>query len=373
MSGDGPLDRVRLETLAREQTDLDDMGDLPYVEPLDVLIDALERDARVTGAIRATAADAVLARLRKRLELVADRVRYPEIADETVFAPVFIVGLPRTGSTHLHGLLGEVSGARTPRFWEMTLPSPPPEAATAGNDARIDAVQQLLSGASPELMARHPMDALRPEQCNMLYDWSFLDQTLLATYDIPSYRHHLYDADYAPAYEAHRRTLQHLQWRHPGRWVLKYPKHLFTLDRLLDTYPDARFVWTHRDPAVVIPSACSLTGLMRSGGMPGYDPLRHGPEWTTLEELSLRRGLEVRDRLVDPAAVLDLHYAELMADPEAAVAAVCDHAGIAFDHDSRAAVRTFGERHPRNAHGVHRYTAADFGLDADRLRRRFAF
>ena len=132
-------------------------------------------------------------------------------------------------------------------------------------------------------------------------------------------------------------------------------------------------MWTHRDPAAVLPSVASLTGLMRSAATPDYDPVRHGPEWTSMEELILRRGMEARDRLVDPAAVIDVHYDDLVAHPEAAVAAVCDHAGLTFDEPSRQAVRTFDDRHPHGTHGAHRYTARDFGLDVTGLRRRFAF
>ena len=105
------------------------------------------------------------------------------------------------------------------------------------------------------------MAPMRPEQCNVLNDWSFFNQAWLATYEIPTYRDWLFNADYRPAFEAHRRTLQHLQWRTPARWVLKYPKHLLTLDALLETYPDARLVWTHRDPAVVLPSVVQLHRL----------------------------------------------------------------------------------------------------------------
>lgn len=212
-----PLDRADLEAEAIRRVGLDDFGDVPYVEPLEVLVEALEREGRVDGDRRVAAAETIVAKLVKRLQLVADRSLHPEIADQGIVAPMFIVGLPRTGSTHLHGLLGEVPGVRAPRMWEMSMPSPPPEEATATTDPRIDQIRAALAAAPTELQQRHPMDALRPEQCNMLSEWSFLDQPLLASYDIPSYREHLFDADFAPAYEAHRRTLQHLQWRRRAR------------------------------------------------------------------------------------------------------------------------------------------------------------
>ncbi len=370
---DDPLDRTRLLDIAFERTGLGDLGDVPFAEPMDVLIEALECQARVEGQRRANAAETLIASLVKRLRLVADRAANLSIADERITAPVFIVGLPRTGSTHLHGLMGQVQAARTPSFWEMNAPSPPPEAATADNDPRITMVQAALDQMPAEMMVRHPMSAIRPEQCNLANDWSFLNQATLAYYDIPLYRDYLYNADYAPAYEAHRRTLQQLQWHHPGRWVLKYPKHLMSLDALITAYPDARFVWTHRDPAVVIPSVVSFTGYIRSLATPEYDPKRYGPEWTTLEELVLRRGLDFRDRLIDPDCVIDIDYHDLMRDPVGTIATVCGHAGIVFDDADAQAVCGFVDDHPRAAHGEHRYTAEEYGLDERGLRRRFAF
>jgi hypothetical protein len=364
----------RLIERATEASGLDDFGDLPFLEPLDVLVHSLERDAKVDGDVRELAADMLTGVLVKRLRLVADRAAHPEIADEVITAPVVIVGQPRSGSTHLHALLACVDGARAPLCWEMSAPSPPPERATFGTDPRIAAVQQIVDGLPAELMVRHPMSATRPEQCNLLNDWSFVNQAWMASFDIPTYREWFLDADYAPAYEAHHRTLQHLQWRHPGRWVLKYPKHLLSLDALLDRYPDAVLVWTHRDPAAVVPSAISLTGYMRGLNTPTYDPVEFGREWAVIEELALHRGLAVRDGGAYPdVRHVDVHYRDLMRDQVGAVASVCEQVGLPFGEGSRARVQRWVDDNPRTKHGEHRYSAADFGLDEARLRRRFGF
>ena len=358
---------------AVDLTGLDDLGDIPYEEPLRVLVESLNRDAGLDDARLETAGGTIVGLLAKRLRLVDDRKAFPEIADERITAPLFIVGLPRTGSTHLHALLSQVEGVRTPRYWEMAMPSPPPERETFTTDPRIAEVQALLGGLPEEMLKRHPFAATRPEQCNLLNDWSFMNQALLAYYDLPSYRDWLLGADYTPAFEAHRRMLQHLQWRAPGRWALKYPKHLVALDNLLAAYPDARIVWMHRDPAVVLPSVASLTGYIRASTTGTIDETRHGREWTSLEELVLLRGLAVRERVGnDDGRFYDLHYREFMADPPRAVAEVCDHLGVPFDDESRAAVERWIADHPRTEHGAHEYTPEQFGLDADGLRRRFA-
>jgi hypothetical protein len=366
---------VRDELLdqATRASGLDDFGDVPFLEALDALVDSLNRDARVEGAVQDSAVGMLTGILAKRLRLVDDRKQHSEIAEEVITAPVFIVGQPRSGSTHLHALLACVGGVRAPRSWEMSEPSPPPERATFDSDPRIAAAQANIDTMPAEMLVRHPMSATRPEQCNGLFDWAFINQAWMASFDIPSYREWFLDADYAPMYEAHRRTLQHLQFRHPGRWVLKYPKHLLSLDALLATYPDAVLIWTHRDPAAVLPSAVSLTGFMRESNTPGYDPVRFAREWVVMEELALYRGLATRDRDGKEARNIDVDYRSLMRDSVGTVATVCERLGVAFDDEARRAVQRWLDEHPQGEHGVHRYTAADFGLDADRLRARFDF
>ena len=367
------LDRDQMMSAASQATGLDDFGDIPFLEPLDVLVDSMNREAGLEGARFAGAQGMITGMLMKRLALVNDRTLYPEIAQEKIVAPLFIVGAPRTGSTHIHSLLATVEGVRSPMFWEMTFPSPPPEAATKRTDARIAKAQAIVDQMPEDLLRRHPIAALRPEQCNLLMDWSFYNLAWLASYEIPSYRHWLFNADHTDALEVHKRTLQHLQWKNPGRWVLKYPKHLLNLDAVLAAYPDAGLIWTHRDPAAVLPSVCSLTGYMRSP-TPGYDPVKYGREWAVLEEIVMRRGISTRDRTPGPAGRdLDIYYRDLMNDQVGTVGAVCAHFGVPFSDASRANVQAWIDDHPQTKHGVHEYSAEEFGLTVAGIRRRFSF
>ena len=156
----------------------------------------------------------------------------------------------------------------------MRLPSPPPEAASSATDPRIAEVQRAIDAraGAARLQAIHPYGARRPEQCLGLIDWGFVNQTYLAYQRIPTYYEWYLNADQRPVYEHHKRFLQHLQFRNPGDWVLKWPKHLFGLDALLEVYPDARIVWTHRDPGTVIPSSVSFVGTLRAMNSPVFDP-----------------------------------------------------------------------------------------------------
>jgi hypothetical protein len=370
----GPaLDADALTSAAVRQAGLDDFGDIPYEEPLQMVVASLNRDAGLPPERLGAAGATLTGLLVKRLHLVRDRRDHPELVSEVIEAPIFIVGLPRSGSTLLHHLMGQVDGLRVPLYWEMAIPSPPPRRETYTADPRIDQVRALLAAVPDDMLLRHPVAADRPEQCNLLNDWSLLHQALLAYYNLPSYRDWLLEADFAPAFEAHHRTLQQLQWQVPGRWVLKYPKHLIALDALFVRYPDARIVWTHRDPAVVMPSVASLTSYIRTTASGPVDEALYGREWTAFEELVLYRGLAVRDRIGrDDERFFDIHYRDLMADPVGTVEAILGRFGASFNGASRQAVERFVVDNAQTRHGVHRYSAEQFGLDPDRLHSRFA-
>ena len=368
------LGTERLLELAAQRAGLTDFGDLPFREGIDVLLWSLRHESgNPPERAGQVAANLLLPALVKRLRLVDDRKRYPEIAAQRVRAPIVITGLPRTGSTHLQALLATRPGARSPLEWEMRLPSPPPAAETAATDPRIAEVQRAIDtrANAARLQSIHPYGARRPEQCLGLIDWGFANQTYLAYQRIPSYYEWYLNADQRVVYEHHKRFLQHLQFRHPGEWVLKWPKHLFGLDALLEAYPDARIVWTHRDPAKAIPSSVSFVGTLRAASSPVFDPARFGAEWSALEETGLHRGLAVRDRLGD-RGFLDVHYNDLTADPVTAVTRIYDHFGIPVDDETVRRVGDFANDNPQGKHGEHAYTPEQFGFVPERVSRRFA-
>jgi hypothetical protein len=359
---------------AAAKAGLDDFGDLPFRDGIDALLWALQHESgNPPERLTEVAAKLVLPALVKRLRLVEDRKRYPEIAAQEVRAPIVITGLPRTGSTHLQALLATRTGARSPLEWEMRLPSPPPATATLGTDPRIGEVQAAISArpGATSLQAIHPYGAQRPEQCLGLIDWSFVNQTYLAYQRVPSYYEFYLGADQRLVYQHHKRFLQHLQAFAPGEWVLKWPKHVFGLDALLEVYPDARIVWTHRDPGTVIPSSVSFVGTLRAMVSPVFDPKRFGAEWTALEETGLHRALAIRDR-VGEDRFADVHYNDLITDPVAEVTRIYRHFGITTDDETVARVRDFAGENPQGKHGAHRYTPEQFGFDPALIRRRFA-
>jgi hypothetical protein len=365
------IDGLLASAIAR--TGADDLGDIAYDEPLGMLVQSLERDAKLDASGVARASELIVSMFAKRLAVVRDRTAHPEIAQERIERPVFIIGLPRTGSTHLHALMTQVNGARTPLMWEMAMPSPPPHRETFTTDPRIALAQAGVDQLGPEFQRLHSLSATRPEQCNALMDWSFINQAWTASWEVTSYKEWLYSSDYVAAFAAHKQLLQHLQWQVPGTWILKYPKHLLNLPSLLAAYPDARFVWTHRDPGLVVPSALTLTSWFRSQN-PSYDPVLFGREWATLEELIARRGVSSRDSIPGfEERCIDVYFQDLMSDPHGVVGQICELADLDYNETSHQQVQAFLDDNPRNKHGENRYAPEQFGLTADGLRRRFAF
>ena len=313
--------------------------------------------------------------LATRLRLEADRKRYPGIADEVIRRPLFVVGLPRTGSTLLHHLLAQDPGGRVARAWEVMEPSPPPERARYETDARIGRAARRLAWfdrIAPDFKRIHPLGAELPLECIAIMSASFASPRFHTTYHVPSYQAWLAGADLHPAYDFHRRFLQHLQWRAPaGHWVLKAPSHVFGFEPLFRTFPDAIVVQTHRDPLTVLASVASLTLVLQSAFTDHLDLAEIGAEVTQRWSSGLERAMQARrDARVDERFV-DVRYQELLRDPMAIVRRIYDRFGMTLSVEAEARMQRFLARHPKDRHGAHRYSLSAFGLDARDLRPRF--
>jgi hypothetical protein len=371
------LDPEELLAEAMRRTGLSDFGGDDFRAGYEVFLAALEDEARLHFIGRLLARADVLEWLENRLRIAETIRRNPEIGRERVERPIFITGLPRTGTSILHELLGSVPGARMPLAWEVRHPCPPPEAASFDDDPRIALAEdevRLWCEIVPEYDSMHELGARVPVECIQLTAHAFRSDELSGRHVVPRYAAWLAQADLGPAYAFHRRMLQLLQWRAPGeRWVLKAPSHLGALASLLAVYPDARIVWTHRDPLAVMASVASIlfsTAWVRSDAVDADQVLT----WFTGETCAalLAAGSAVRDRKdVDPAQFHDVRYADLVADPVGVVAGIHERFELAFDGTAREQVRAAAHARPRARHGTHRYDFRDTGRDAARERARF--
>ena len=334
------------------------------------MVDSLERDARLTPFGRFFAKRQLMELLTQRLQLVDARKRIPAISQQRIARPLVVMGLPRTGTTLLYGLLASDPAHRAPLSWEIDDPCPPPRANTYASDKRIRRTErrfEQLRQLAPGFQAIHPIGALLPQECIVLTASAFRSIRFEMCFDVASYQQWLRTADMAPAYAWHRRFLEHLQSHHAlERWVVKSPGHLGPVDALLGEYPDAMVVQTHRDPLKVVPSVSSLEYTMRCVASDDVDPVALGQQ--QLEQWSgfLREGLEARARMPQHAnQFLDLHFHEIVADPVGCVARIYDHFGLELSAEAEVRMRDYLAGNPRDAHGTHEYTLDMFGLRRD--------
>jgi hypothetical protein len=369
------LDEGRLLESARRAAGGARFADEAFREPLSLVLRSLEREGRLTLLGRIAARSDLAGLLVTRLRLEADRERYPAIAAEEIRRPLFVVGLPRTGSTLLHHLLAQDPAGRVARAWEVMEPSPPPERGRDATDPRIARAASRLrwfDRIAPDFKRIHPLGAELPLECIAIMSASFLSPRFHTTYHVPSYQSWLAGADLGPAYEFHRRFLQHLQWRAPaGHWVLKAPSHVFGFEPLFRTYPDAIIVQTHRDPLTVLASVASLTLVLQGAFTDHLDMDEIGAEVADRWSTGLERALHARrDPRVD-ARFVDVRYQDLVDDPLAIVRRIYDRFDMTLSADAESRMRRFLDHHPKDRHGAHQYSLGAFGLDAGDLRPRF--
>ena len=371
------LDEASLLKRAAKNTGLNDFGDAHFREPLRVLLDAYENEAALTMLGRFIARTDIVRTLENRLRMIDTRKCHPEIAGGEIRRPLFILGLPRTGTTILHELLAQDPTNRVPMTWEVMYPWPPPERATYDTDPRIAQVEKHFSGVDkvmPGFKAMHPMGAQLPQECVALTAHDFASMIYPTTHDVPSYQAWLERADMRPVYASHRRQLQYLQWHYAAsRWVLKSPGHLWALYALLAEYPDACIVQTHRDPLKVIASLTSLVTLLRSMASDRIDPPAIGATWTKVLAAGLQKTMDVRAGGALPdAQVFDMHFHEFLRDEVAMVRQIYEHFGMDLSAEGETRMRRFLAANPKDKHGGHRYRLADAGLDPAIERRRYA-
>jgi len=371
------LDEHSLLARAVKNTGLSDFGDQDFREPLRVLLASFENEAALTLLGRIIARGDTVRTLENRLHFVDTLKRHPEITAAPISRPLFILGLPRTGTTILHELLAQDPANRVPMTWEVMHPWPPPEHATYETDPRIAQVEKHFSGVDkivPGFKTMHPMGAQLPQECVAITQHDFATMIYPTTHYVPSYQQWLDAANMRPVYRAHTRWLQYLQWRCPAqRWVLKSPGHLWALDALLAVYPDARIVQTHRDPLKVIASLASLVAMLRGMASDHIDPQAIGAEWTVRLAQGLEKTMQVRagGGLRDEQ-VFDMQFSEFIADEIAMVRRIYRHFDMEFTEEAERRMRRFLAANPKDKHGAHRYTLGQSSLDQAAERRRYA-
>jgi Sulfotransferase family len=370
------LEPESLLEAATKETGLTDFGSDSFMPGFRKLLESVETDAHLTLFGRFFARRQILELICHRLQIVDHRKRHPEVADEVIRKPLFILGLPRTGTTLLYGLIAEDPAIRAPLSWEIDDPCPPPETATYETDPRIERCRERFDQVgklAPRFQAIHPVGALLPQECIVLTASDFMSLRFEMVFRVDRYQAWLLDQDMSATYEYHRRYLQHLQSRHAGeRWILKSPGHLGSISALFDTYPDAMVVQTHRDPLRVIPSVANLEFTMRQVASDDVDPIDLGREqlhaWATLLDQNVAARSSHPER---ESQILDLSMQEVVRDPIACVERIYAHFDLDLSDEARHRMQRYLDAHPRDEFGAHRYSLEAFGLDESVVNDRF--
>lgn len=369
------LDPDEIEAAARDQMGLSDFGDDYYREGLERLVVSMNDEADLTEMGEMMQHGRLTAHLAARLGVEDTYRKYPEIEEQQIEGPVFVIGLPRTGTTALSQLVAADPQFRSLRLWESAAPVPPPETATEHTDPRIAATEvglAMMNEAFPLMQSLYHSEATTATECQDLMGMSFRTMHFDGSARVPSYLAWVMHCDMAGTYEYHQRVLRLLQWHCPPRlWHLKTPVHMFALDALAEVYPDARFLWSHRDPAKVLGSVCSLIHYTRSWSSDRDDAAELGAEMTDRWSEAVRRAMEFRARVGDERFA-DIAFASLQRNPVRAVAASYKRVGLAFSEETRVALTRWAGQHQPDSTGTHTYALTDFGIDASEVRERFA-
>lgn len=364
-----------LHEAARQTVGFDDFGEPYYLEGLNILLEAYDRESRLNEFGRAFAEQLVLGVLQNRLSAQRMWKQHPHILQLEVRRPIFVLGLVRTGTTAFHHLLGQDPRMQTLEYWLAAYPRPrPPREQWESHPDYQRAARELelMYQLDPSLKAMHLMTADGPEECRHLLAQSFTDDVFDCNATIPTYSA-WYDAyDGIATYLRHRDLLKLIGSTTPERrWLLKYPVHMGNLRALFRVYPDACVVQTHRDPCKVIPSICSLVAGWRSLYEDDVDRPALACWLLELWARRLERGLQVR-REGDPKQFIDLHFREILADPVGAARKVYEHFGIEMTDEAERRLGAWKAENPRGKHGEHKYTAEEFGLSDETIADRFS-
>ena len=374
--GHGRLNADTLVSKAQESAKLDDFGPDGWQEGFEILVDSINNEGNLSQLGRMILGGLLDSTLQLRLRVVDWANQHPEVTREQVTAPIVVTGLPRTGTTLLSNLLDLDPQNRSLLAWESAAVAPPPTLSNHREDPRIAASVKgsgQLAKLAPSVQTMHPMAATLPTECVTLLGGEFKSIHFETQGTFDTYGAWFESCDMVPAYEFHRLCLQVLQSGIPTqRWALKTPGHLWHLDALYTVYPDARVVWTHRDPLKVVGSVASLNCTLHAVTTDKVDFAGVARRWQDKCLHGIAAGTQFRNQRGPDDTVFDLQYAELMDDPVGSVERIYRHFDMELDDLGRRKMTAWMEENPQDRYGRHRYTLNQFNLSPDEVRQQFA-
>lgn len=366
------LNAEQLIQQARDATGLERFDSESFREGLDVYLADINAGEFTEEGCQRIAAEAVKL-LSNRLKVTDYLEQRPELLSRPIERPIFVLGMPRTGTTLLSNLLAADPAHRSALTWEIDDPVPPATSETLYNDpralGRLEAERQMLA-ANPEMGKYYRGSAIYPNECIFFMAHDFKALMLESKGKLPGYRDWLFETDMHSAYAYHKRFLQLLQADAPGTWNLKMPSHCLWIPTLLETYPDARLICTHRDPLTALGSFCSIISLGHRGHVAEIDHAYVGQDCLWQAEEHARRIMAARDALGDDR-VIDVYYPDLTRQPMATMARLYEQLGDEFTPQARAGMQAWLDENPQNKFGKHEYKLAQYGLEQAAVEARF--
>jgi hypothetical protein len=364
-----------LHEAAVDAIGFDDFGDESYLEGLRVLLESLDRAARLTPTGREMARQDILETLKKRLRAEKAWKENPSVLTHEIRRPIIIMGLVRTGSTALQNLMGQDPGLQKLEYWLASNPQPRPprEEWEAHPDfqaskAELDAMYE----ADPSLKAVHMITPDGPEECRHLLAQNFTDYGYEVRATIPFYSEWYRNKFLKDSYLRHRKLIQLIGSTDPDRrWLLKYPVHVRHLRALLEVYPDACIIHTHRDPTTVMQSCTSMVAGFRALHEDDIDRVAISREQMELWASGLEKAIEYR-RDHDSSQFFDLHFSEFRADPIGSVKRIYDYFGHELSEQGEKRLVEWQESNPQHKHGKHDYSEQEFGVTDKEMLDRFS-
>ncbi len=367
-----PLVADALIEQAMKKTGLDRFDSNSWREGLDVLIADYNKNDHPEPLIQRMSGNLVQM-LADRLSTTDYLAKRPELLDRSVARPLFVFGMPRTGTTLLSNLLACDPARRSALTWEIEEPVPPPTTATLKTDPRAIAklaAEKAMLAAHPDMGKYYRNSAVYPNECMFFMMHDFKGLAYESRGKLPAYRDWLLSTDMTSTYQYHKRFLQLLQADAPGHWNLKMPSHALWLETLLKIYPDAQLVWAHRDPFTATSSFCSILSMAHRGYTGKIDYEWLGEDCSYQAVLHLDRIMDTREKLGHDR-IVDLHYADVTRDPMGAIRKLYADLGDTLSAEAEAAMLAWLAENPQGKFGKHEYALDQYGLSVENLTPRF--
>ncbi len=307
--------------------------------------------------------------LHTRLKVADYLTRHPELLDRQIDRPVFVMGVPRTGTTLMSSLLAADPARRSPLTWEIDDPVPPATTATLRTDPRalirLDH-EMVAMAADPGMGKYYRGSAIYPNEDAFIMAGDFKTLLIEANGRLPAYKDFMFSCDMTSSYEYHKKFLAVLQSEAPGVWNCKDPSHALYLEYLFKIYPDARVIWTHRDPFTATGSLCSIISLSHMAHMGRIDTawLSENYSWQAAEHAN--RIMDFRDKFGEDK-IIDVHYADLIADPIGTMKKLYAQLDDAFTPDAAAGIAGWLDENPQGQFCTRQYRLEQYGLSLQQL------